>query len=563
MMIRYIWLSILATIAAAAPGTPVIDWADRNYALIQVNSEATAYEKLVKTNEAVNVLVSWNVYNGEQGDLAYVLFDNVQMWKGDASAKRAVVTITHGGRHSMTVKVCNSDGCSISKPVQVKIADTDGAHLDPLPYKWRENNRPFENIGENDKPITAAYFVEWGVYARAFAADKIPAPNLSHLLYGFVPICGGEGVNDALKTVTGSFEALQRSCAGRADFKVSIHDPWAAVQKPQKGVSAWNEPYKGNFGQLMAIKKANPHLKVLPSIGGWTLSDPFFHMHDAEKRAVFVESVREFLLTWKFFDGVDIDWEFPGGNGANPAVGDPHKDGLTYVVLLRDLRDMLDDLQRVTGREFELTSAVSAGYDKIALVNYGDAQNYLDKIFLMSYDFKGAWSTVDLGHQTPLYAPAWNTDEKYTTDFAVNVLLDQNVQPSKIIVGVAMYGRGWRGVTGYKDDNPFTGIATGPAAGTWEDGVVDYKQIRRNIGYAFDNRAKAAYIFKNETGELISFDSVDSVLAKGQYVIEKNLGGLFAWEIDADNGDLLNSMHFGLGDRFLENINDSRRRAEL
>ncbi|WP_248786240.1 glycosyl hydrolase family 18 protein, partial [Escherichia coli] len=102
--------------------------------------------------------------------------------------------------------------------------------------------------------------------------DKVPVPNLTHLLYGFITICGGDGINDSLKEIEGSFQALQRSCSGREDFKVTIHDPWAALQKPQKGLTSWNEPYKGNFGQLMALKQARPDLKVLPSIGGWTLA---------------------------------------------------------------------------------------------------------------------------------------------------------------------------------------------------------------------------------------------------------------------------------------------------
>lgn len=42
---------------------------------------------------------------------------------------------------------------------------------------------------------------------------------------------------------------------------------------------------------------------------------------------------------------------------------------------------------------------------------------------------------------------------------------------------------------------------------------------------------------------MISFDSVDSVLGKVKYVDRNKLGGLFAWEIDADNGDLLNAMN--------------------
>ncbi|AAK85674.1 CHI [Epiphyas postvittana nucleopolyhedrovirus] len=538
--IYILWL--LAAVSYALPGVPVIDWADRNYALVKINHEATSYNDLVTRQDSVIVQVSWNVWNGELGDIAYVLFDQQQMWKGDAGAKKATVIVNKSGHFNMRVKLCNEDGCSVSDSVIVRVADTDGGHLTPLEYVWRENNKP----GRRNNATVAAYFVEWGVYGRNFPIDKVPLPNLSHLLYGFIPICGGDGLNDALKTIPGSFENLQRSCKGRDDFKVSIHDPWAAIQKPQKGVSAWNEPYKGNFGQIMAAKLANPHLKVLPSIGGWTLSDPFYFMHDVKRRNVFVDSVKEFLQVWKFFDGVDIDWEFPGGKGANPAIGDPKRDAATYIVLLKELRDMLDDLQAQTGKVYELTSAIGAGYDKIELVDYDAAQKFLSKIYVMTYDFKGAWSNTDLGYQTTLYAPQWNPNELYTTHHAVQMLTKQGVDSSKIIIGVAMYGRGWTGVSDYKGDNYFDGVANGPVTGTWEDGVVDYRQIKENINeyvYKFDKVAEASYVFNKNKADLITFDSVDSVLAKSRYVDQNKLGGLFAWEIDADNGDLLNTMN--------------------
>lgn len=259
----FIILYFLTSVSCAIPGVPAIDWADRNYAIVNVNPEATAYETLVTVNQHVDVPVVWNVWTGDVGDMAYVLFNDKQVWKGDAKIKQATVRIDRGGLYNMQIKLCNADGCSVSKSVLVKVADTDGKHLAPLDYVWLENNQANRRL---DKTI-AAYFVEWGVYGRHFSVDKIPLPNLSHLLYGFIPICGGHGINDALKTIPGSFEALQKSCKNRADFKITIHDPWAAVHKPQKGVFAWNEPYKGNFGQLMAAKLANPYLKILPSIG--------------------------------------------------------------------------------------------------------------------------------------------------------------------------------------------------------------------------------------------------------------------------------------------------------
>lgn len=453
--------------------------------------------------------------------------------------QKIVYNVRKGGRSSVAVRLCDGEGCSDSVPVEVVVADTDGSHLGRLEYEWRENNVPYQRAPENG--VVAAYFVEWGVYGRQFPADKVPVPNLSHLLYGFVPICGGDGLNDALKQVPGSFEALQRSCAGRDDFKVSIHDLWGAVQKPQKGVEAYDEPYKGNFGQLMAIKHHNPNLTILPSIGGWTLSDPFYKMHDSAKRRVFVQSVREFLETWKFFDGVDIDWEFPGGKGANDKLGDADTDKYTYVQLLSDLRQMLDELEEKTGRRLQLTSAISGGYDKIDVVDYKQCQQYLDYIFVMNYDYKGAWSMTDLGYHAPLYPPSWKTHENYTTDFALRRLLNQSVNSGKLVVGVAMYGRGWSGVTNYTNNNLFSGVATGKVKGTWEEGVVDYREIGAASTYtkAYDHSSHAAYAYRKTAErvyDLVTYDSVKSVLAKGEYVREHGLGDCLRGKLTRTTG---------------------------
>ena len=92
----------------------------------------------------------------------------------------------------------------------------------------------------------------------------------------------------------------------------------------------------------------------------------------------------------------------------------------------------------------------------------------------------------------------------------------------------------------------FSGTGNGPVSGTWEDGVVDYRQIQKDLNnyvYTFDSAAQASYVFDKSKGDLISFDSVDSVLGKVKYVDRNKLGGLFAWEIDADNGDLLNAIN--------------------
>ena len=535
---------------AAPPGKPTIGWGEYTFSLVEIDQSEVAYEKLVKAvHDDIEIVVTWDVWSGGTPSSASILLDGKSVWEGSAAAKKASFRMSKGGIYQMVIELKNSDGVSTSDPTTLTIADTDGSHLPGMETVWTENNKPYEN---KTGKIVGSYFVEWGVYDRKYPVDMMPVANLNRIIYGFVPICGST-INEGLKTVEGSFQSLENACKGREDFKVAIHDPWAALQKPQKGFEGWSAPYKGNFAQLMSLKKSNPDLKILPSIGGWTLSDPFFFMDDPKKRATFVASVEVYLKTWKFFDGVDIDFEFPGFGGANPNLGNKEKDGETYVSIMRDMRAMLDRLGEEKGRYYELTSAINVGLDKLAIIDYKEASKYLDNIYLMSYDFYGAWDNTVLNHQTALNESGVNPENnEYFTSRGIDKLIELGVPAEKLVMGVAAYGRGWTGVVDYVDDNPFSGKATGPIKGTWEAGVVDYRDIVDNHtgdGWieGYDDIAEGPYMFRPTTGDLITYDNPRSVVAKAKYVIDHNLGGIFHWEMDADNGDLVNAMHEGLG----------------
>ena len=574
-----IGVALFASTASAAPSTPSINWEPQQYSFVQVDLEGTgSYKQLVSRVDEVTINIEWSAWSGDGGDSYKVYFDDMLVNEGAlaAGSKKGTITFPYNkaGRHTMYVELCEGGTtCARSAGKPIVIADTDGGHLAPLPMDVDPNNR---DIGTKAGLVTGAYFVEWGIYGRDYDVTNMPAQNLSHILYGFIPICG-----ENASLTGGPKRALDTACAGSADYEVVIHDPWAAVQKALPGVDA-KDPIRGTYSQLMALKQRYPDIKILPSVGGWTLSDPFGGFTNKANRDTFVASMEEFLRTWKFYDGVDIDWEFPGGDGPNPDIGDPVNDGPAYVALMQELRAMLDKLEAETGRTYELTSAIGAGYDKIEDVDYQAASQHMDYIFAMTYDFYGAWSGVT-GHQTALYCGehmsvgqcnGTGLDENgeprkgpaYTTDNAIQLLLAQNIPSKKIVVGTAMYGRGWEGVypTGTTiDGNPMTATGTGPlkgstAQGVWEDGVIDYKGIKTYMlganeqgvnGFeaGYDEMAEAAYVWNRSSGKLITYDNRRSVLAKGAYVKQHNLGGLFAWEIDADNGDILNAMHDGLG----------------
>jgi len=569
--------------AIAAPAAPSIDVYGSNnlqFSKIELAMETTSgYNQMVTYHDLATVTLKFNQWSGTTGDAYKVYFDGVEVATGPISGAQTTATFQYpnGGKFQVEVAACDAISCTKSAASELIIADTDGAHLDPLVMNVDPNNRSFNT---DPNTVVGTYFVEWGIYGRDYTVDNIPVQNLSHILYGFIPICGP---NEAVKSVGGnSYNALQTACQGVNDYEVVIHDPWAAYQKsfPQAG-HGFSSPIKGNYAMLMALKKNNPNLKIIPSIGGWTLSDPFYSFTNKTHRDTFVASVKRFLKTWKFYDGVDIDWEFPGGGGETASLGDPVNDGPAYIALMQELRTMLNELEAETGRTYELTSAIGVGHDKLEDVDYGQAVQYMDYIFAMSYDFYGGWNNVP-GHQTALHCGNFmrpgqcdgsGVDAEglpykgpaYTTSNAIDLLLAQGVPANKLVVGAAMYGRGWDGVmpSSLSDpSDPMTGVGNGKLTGTtaqgvWEAGVIDYKGIKTHMlgdnnqgingfEYGYDAQAEAPYVWNRSNGKLITFDDDRSVKAKGAYVRSLGLAGLFSWEIDADNGDILNAMHEGL-----------------
>jgi chitinase len=540
---------------AQAPAAPQIAWMPESVAL---------------ANGSARLDVSWNLWWGNNGD-AWKLRQNGTVVHSatlvpngqNAQSGAHSVTVTAAGSYSFVVDLCHGSGaseqCTASAPRSVTVTGSGGGGGgggdDGLtwPSPLLENHRAYAN---STNSVVGAYFVEWGIYGRAFPVRSIPASNLTHLLYAFIAICGP---NDSLQQANPQgYQALVQECADQPNYTVTIHDRFAALEKSYPG-DAWDTPIRGNFGQLIRAKRAQPNLKILPSVGGWTLSDPFYHLAgDPARRATFINSVVQFLQTYTFFDGVDLDWEYPGGGGASATLGSA-ADKANYSALLTELRAALDTLGTQTGRRYLLTAAVGAAPSKIGAVDYGVGGQKLDLAFAMSYDYYGGWNN-ELGHQAGLYPVPNEPQAGFSGSATVANLIAAGVPANKVVLGVAMYGRGWQNVTGAQPGNPFTGTGGGALSpGTWEAGVFDYRHIEQQFvggengaginGYAagYSTTAAGAWVYDAATGKLITYESARSAKTKAQFARANGLAGVFGWEIDADNGRILNAMHEGLG----------------
>jgi GH18 family chitinase len=333
-------------------------------------------------------------------------------------------------------------------------------------------------------------------------------------------------------------------CAGKGDYQLAT--------------SAIDDTFNDAFARL---KARAPHVKVVASVGGWGGSDPFFHIaDDAAPRAAFAKSAADFLRSHPAFDGIDIDWEHPTNNGAANGVqlGSP-ADGQGYADLMAALRSSLDTLTAENGHKYLVTSAINTDRALVAKVNYRDAAKSLDFIFMMTYDFYGAWTKGTGNHAAPRESAR---DAGDGLDAAVKTMTAAGVPAGKLVAGVAMYGRGFTGVGKPVDGTAFSSL---PHAGSYPapEGASDWRELaaryidrngRGRHGYQviFDPRTQAWNLYNAKSGLFMGYDDPRAVLAKGAFAREAGLAGMFAWELSQDNGDILNAMNFGVGNAVLQ-----------
>lgn len=321
------------------------------------------------------------------------------------------------------------------------------------------------------------------------------------------------------------------------------HINFAFAHIDGSGKAVFEHPAAGQaLLQLRALKKANPRLKLIISVGGWQaegFSDAA--LTDSSRRTFALSAVK--LLRDYAADGIDLDWEYPGQGVAG--IKFRSEDKHNFTLLLKTLREQLDGAAQVAASTPQGRSASAPYTLTIAAADreYFDHTEmdrlhvYLDWINLMSYDFFNSLIPTT-GHHTGLYAGEHAAPTDRDADKAVKQYLAAGVPADKIVLGVAFYGRGFAGVTPldngvnqpYKRFEGEHSYAELAAKFVGQQGFIRY----------WDARAQAPYLWNSATRTFITYDDPQSLEIKTRYVLEHRLGGVMFWELSQDrDGELL------------------------
>lgn len=272
--------------------------------------------------------------------------------------------------------------------------------------------------------------------------------------------------------------------------------------------------------KLVALKKKNPALKVMLSLGGWggckTCSDVFAIPEARKEFAVSVKELNDYFKT----DGIDLDWEYPGIPG-HPGHPWQPADKPNFTSLCQELRNALGPVHEI--------SFAAGGFPQFLeeAVEWKLLEPLIDRVNLMSYDLVSGFSTLT-GHHTPLYS---NSSQVPSAHQAISWLDSIGFPMNKVVIGAAFYARTWEGVEATND-------------GLYQSGkfksFIPYRTFSENLskekGFQFfrDPVSQAPYAYNAAAKIFATFDDETSIRAKTKYARDRKLNGIMFWELTLD-----------------------------
>ena len=304
------------------------------------------------------------------------------------------------------------------------------------------------------------------------------------------------------------------------------------------------------YDALMDLK--NHDTRVLLVLGGSGTSKAFSDIAaDSNKLNRFIDNLVKLLLEYNF-DGVDIDWEYPGYETGKAT----EEDAKNYVTMFKMIKARLEALQDKEGTKFILTSAIPGTSWGIARYDVPGLNQCLDYVNIMSYDLNNGDKAT---HLSAVYNSSKDGGYGFSADYAVKKFVQLGFDKSKLIVGAATYGKAYKiSDTSATVDNVLgksgkltqvTGVA-----GAFASGTIYYYAIKQLLFTSSDykmglektsgGKIVGSYIYNQKNNIFITYESDVMFEAKYEYALENGVG-IMCWSMPEDATDTyINSIHY-------------------
>ncbi|MCD2424797.1 glycosyl hydrolase family 18 protein [Niabella pedocola] len=317
---------------------------------------------------------------------------------------------------------------------------------------------------------------------------------LSGILFLCVVACFGDNYRKNKKIIVAYVTSWTKTLPDPR-YVTHINYAFGHVTATFDGVRIDNEQ---RLREIASLKTANPHLKILLSIGGWG-SGGFSEMAaDAGNREKFSNDCARIVKQFEL-DGIDIDWEYPTSKAGG--ISATQEDTRNFTLLMKQIRKSIGRKKLLT-----LASVISGQY-----IDFAAIKNLVNFVNIMAYD-----AGRPPKHHAALYRSAmtgWASGEE-----AVNAHKLAGMPSAKLVLGIPLYGRGNK--TDIKE-------------------FVHYRDLVKLEGFIskWDSVAQVPYLV-NAAGEFVcSFESPESIAIKGSFIREKGLLGAMYWEHAGDTED--------------------------
>ncbi|KAF2855392.1 glycoside hydrolase family 18 protein [Plenodomus tracheiphilus IPT5] len=283
------------------------------------------------------------------------------------------------------------------------------------------------------------------------------------------------------------------------------------------------------YTEFTALKSRG--LQTWIAVGGYDFSD-IGSTHEtwsklcasAANRKLFINSLLAFMPKYGF-QGVDLDWEYP----VAPERGGTDDDTKNFVLLLQEMRAAF-------GTKYGISLTLAPDYWYLRYFDAKAMESSVDFFGFMAYDLHGSWDT-NVKTLAPIVRG--QSDIRDIANDTLPLWFDE-LDPSKINFGIALYGRGYT-----VSDASCNGLGCpfkGPSkAGICSHtngamGLTEIKDLIEKKGLTPRYLPEAMMMEITWEDQWIGYDDENTIARKKSWANNQCFGGTMAWSVDFNSG---------------------------